>query len=92
MDDCQFIGSLNVADAYSSVRYGSADFRDLNAFIQGHSTKNARHFFRDILLFNVEHHKTKLDADTIRRQFNELDSLYPEDEPETGPDLHAEFI
>lgn len=32
VDDCQFIGSLNVADAYSGVRYGNAAFRDLNAF------------------------------------------------------------
>ena len=39
VDDCQFVGSLNVADAYTGVRYGPAAFRDLNLYVKGHSTK-----------------------------------------------------
>ena len=91
VDDCQFIGSLNVANPYTGVRYGSSDFRDLNAFVQGHSTKNARHFIRDILLSNVDHHKNKLDPDAIKRQFDDFDVLYPEPEEPHQGDMFAEF-
>ena len=47
---------MNIADAYSGVRYGDGAFRDLNAVAQGYSTKGARDFFRDILLRNVKYH------------------------------------
>lgn len=46
-----------------------------------------------MLLFNVEHHKTKLDASTIRQQFDELDNIYAEkevDDKET--EMHATFL
>ena len=33
VDDCQFVGSLNVADPYTTTRYGSGEFRDMNTFI-----------------------------------------------------------
>ncbi len=56
VDDTQFVGSLNVADAYSGVRYGDGSFRDLNAVAQGYSTKQARLFFENILLRNVRHY------------------------------------
>ena len=56
VDDTQFVGSLNVADAYSGVRYGDGIFRDLNAVAQGYSTKQARLFFENILLRNVRHY------------------------------------
>lgn len=78
VDDCQFIGSLNVADEYTGVRYGIGEFRDLNAYVQGHSTTNARHFIRDVLLRNVKWHRNKLNADVIKSQFEELDQLYPD--------------
>lgn len=38
IDDSQFIGSVNVADSYSGVRFGNSSFRDLNAHIVGYST------------------------------------------------------
>ena len=60
VDDTQFVGSLNVADPYTGTRYGSASFRDLNILVQGHPTRQARHFFRDMLLRNCEHHPGKL--------------------------------
>ena len=76
VDDCQFIGSLNVADAYSGVRYGTASFRDLNVLVEGHATKNSRDFFRDMLLRNVVHHQDKLDETKIRKQFSKLDNTF----------------
>jgi hypothetical protein len=30
VDDNVFVGSLNIANAYSSVRYGEGSFRDLS--------------------------------------------------------------
>ncbi len=60
VDDTQFVGSLNIADAYSGVRYGSGSFRDLNAVAEGYSTKGARDFFRDMLLRNVKYHNNVL--------------------------------
>ena len=67
VDDCQFVGSLNVADPYTTTRYGGASFRDLNAFVQGHPTKQARYFFREMLLRNVKHYPLKLLRETIDR-------------------------
>jgi phosphatidylserine/phosphatidylglycerophosphate/cardiolipin synthase-like enzyme len=61
VDDTQFVGSLNVADSYSGVRYGDGSFRDLNAVAEGYSTKGARDFFRDMLLRNAKHYRNILD-------------------------------
>lgn len=38
VDDTQFVGSLNIGDAYSGIRYGEGAFRDLNAIAEGYST------------------------------------------------------
>lgn len=76
MDDCQFIGSFNMGDPYTGVRYGSAAFRDLNVFVQGHTTKQSRDFFRDMLLRNVVHHPDKLDEHEILAQFSGLDNIF----------------
>lgn len=70
------MGSLNVADAYTGVRYGPAAFRDLNLYVKGHSTKQARDFFRDMLLRNVEHYKNKLDREQIINDFNLFDEKF----------------
>ena len=76
VDDCQFVGSLNVADPYTTTRYGSAAFRDLNAYVQGHPTKATRDFFRDMLLRNVEHYPGKLSKTTIESQFAKFDQVF----------------
>lgn len=70
------MGSLNVGSPYTGVRYGSADFRDLNVLVQGHSTKESRDFFRDMLLRNIVHHPKVLDADKIRAKFSDLDQVF----------------
>ena len=64
---------MNVADAYSGVRYGDASFRDLNAVAEGHSTKGARDFFRDMLLRNVRHYPDILYEQKIRDDFDRFD-------------------
>ena len=76
VDDCQFVGSLNVDDSYSTTRYGSGEFRDLNTFIQGHPTKSARDIFRDMLLRNVDHYPEKLSKSTIEDQFAHFDEVF----------------
>ena len=91
VDDCQFIGSLNVADAYSGARYGDAAFRDLNAFTEKHNTVQARHFFRDMLIKNVEHHQDKLCAERIKSEFDQLDLVFPETSNE-GNEMHTTFL
>lgn len=91
VDDCQFIGSLNVADAYSGTRYGNAAFRDLNAFTYKHDTMQARHFFRDILLKNVEHHKDKLCVERIKAEFDQLDFVFP-GTYNKGNEMHTTFL
>lgn len=80
VDDTQFIGSLNVADAYSGVRFGDSSFRDLNAVVEGYSTLGARNFFREMLLRNVKYHSDQLDEEKIRTQFAEFDRLFPNKE------------
>jgi phosphatidylserine/phosphatidylglycerophosphate/cardiolipin synthase-like enzyme len=34
IDDNIFLGSLNIANAYSAVRYGDGNFRDLNIILK----------------------------------------------------------
>ena len=76
VDDCQFIGSLNVADPYTTTRYGSGSFRDLNALTEGHPTKSVRDFFRDMLLRNVDHYPEKLSKEKIESQFAHFDQVF----------------
>jgi hypothetical protein len=53
VDDNIFIGSLNIANSYSSVRYGDGIFRDLSIILKRSECKRVREFFRDILLRNA---------------------------------------
>jgi len=53
VDDDIFIGSLNIANAYSSVRYGEISFRDLNIILTRQQSKKVREFFKDILIRNA---------------------------------------
>ena len=76
VDDTQFVGSLNIADAYSGVRYGDGSFRDLNAVAEGYSTQGARTFFRDMLLKNVKYHKDILNEQKIRDEFTRFDEMF----------------
>ncbi len=55
VDDSAFIGSLNISEPYSGAKYGTGDFRDLNVFLRGHDSKDARDFFRANLMRNVYH-------------------------------------
>jgi phosphatidylserine/phosphatidylglycerophosphate/cardiolipin synthase-like enzyme len=52
VDDNIFCGSLNLANHYTSVRYGDGSFRDLNIILKGHPAKKVRDFFKDIILSN----------------------------------------
>lgn len=76
VDDTQFVGSLNIADAYSGVRYGDGAFRDLNAMAEGYSTQGARNFFRDMLLRNVKYHKGILNEQRIRDEFQQFEATF----------------
>ena len=78
IDDCQFVGSFNVAEPYTGVRYGSASFRDLNICADKCNTKNARKFFRNMLLRNIVHHPDKLNETEINTQFDKFDKIYEE--------------
>jgi len=53
VDDNIFCGSLNIANMYSSVRYGDGQFRDLNIILKRHPSKKTRDFFRDMILRNA---------------------------------------
>ncbi len=84
VDDTQFVGSLNVADAYSGVRYGDCSFRDLSAVAEGYSTKGAMTFFKEMLLKNVKYHTNILNEQKIRDDFNEFERIY--NKPQTPQD------
>lgn len=84
VDDTQFVGSLNVADAYSGVRYGDSSFRDMNAVAEGYSTKGALSFFKEMLLRNVKYHSDILNEQNIRDQFTEFERIY--NKPQTSLD------
>jgi phosphatidylserine/phosphatidylglycerophosphate/cardiolipin synthase-like enzyme len=91
IDDYQFVGSLNINHEYGGVRYGNALFRDMNTYVQGHSTRKIRHFFRDILLFNAEDHLHKVTEDRIIKQFEEFDRLFPEKD-DSKNDMLTNFL
>ena len=76
VDDNLFCGSLNLANCYTSVRYGDGSFRDLNMILKRHPTKRVRDFFRDILLRNIYFYPEKINPDEINKVFNEFDTLY----------------
>jgi len=76
VDDNIFCGSLNIANMYSSVRYGDGSFRDLNIILKRHPTKKVRDFFREMLIRNVMFFPDKLNPDQINDLFDKIDDKY----------------
>lgn len=76
VDDNIFCGSLNIANMYSSVRYGDGQFRDLNIILQRHPSKKVRDFFREMILRNVMFYPKKLDPKIINETFDAIDDKY----------------
>ena len=69
VDDNIFCGSLNIANMYSSVRYGDGSFRDLNIILKRHPAKKARDFFKEMLLRNAKFYPEKIDPQKIEDTF-----------------------
>lgn len=92
MDDCQFVGSLNVAAPYTGTKYGSSSFRDLNSLAVGYSTKMARDFFRDMLLRNVGHFPDKLDKQRITDEFDHFDQVFEQIDSSQDEGLTCSFV
>ena len=67
VDDNIFCGSLNLANSYTSVRYGDGSFRDLNIILRGHPAKRVRDFFRTILLRNEKYWPEKIKGAKIKK-------------------------
>ncbi len=65
VDDNIFCGSLNLANCYTSVRYGDGSFRDLNIILKGHPAKRVRDFFRDMLLRNEKFFPERIKASEV---------------------------
>ena len=76
VDDNIFCGSLNLANSYTSVRYGDGSFRDLNIIMKGHPAKRVRDFFRRIILWNEKYWPEKINAENINSVFDEFDVKY----------------
>jgi hypothetical protein len=70
VDDNIFIGSLNIANSYSSVRYGDGTFRDLNIILKRNECKRVREFFRSMLLRNAKFYPKMLDPTKINEVFD----------------------
>jgi len=95
VDDNIFCGSLNLANHYTSVRYGDGSFRDLNIILKGHPAKRVRDFFREILLRNEVYWPEKIKPAEINAAFDEFDVKYAWQEAEAAfpngwPDLAQE--
>jgi hypothetical protein len=76
VDDDVFVGSLNIANAYSSVRYGDGSFRDLNIILTRQPSKKVRDFFKDMLIRNEVYYPDKIKAAEITSLFEEVDTKY----------------
>ena len=76
VDDNIFCGSLNLANSYTSVRYGDGSFRDLNIILKKHPTKRVRDFFRDMIVRNEKYYPEKIKPDVINKIFDEEDLKY----------------
>ncbi len=76
VDDNIFCGSLNIANMYSSVRYGDGSFRDLNIILKRHPAKKCRDFFRDMILRNAEFYPEKIKTQEINQIFDTIDAKY----------------
>jgi len=73
VDDNVFVGSLNISNPYSGVKYGSLDFRDLNVYLKKHPAKECRAFFKNIMLRNQYHMPGELATKKLNEIFKELD-------------------
>lgn len=82
VDDNIFCGSLNLANSYTSVRYGDGSFRDINIILKGHPAKRVRDFFRDILLRNEKYWPEKINAKEVNAVFDDFDVKYAWQEAE----------
>ena len=65
-----FCGSENIADPYTSDRYGDHSFRDLSIVLRNQDVKGVRLFFSDILSMNKEQLPAGFDCEAF---FNRLD-------------------
>lgn len=82
VDDSLFCGSLNLANCYTSVRYGDGSFRDMNIILKKHPTKRVRDFFRDMIIRNEVFFPGKIKPDEINKVFDEIDMKYAWQEAE----------
>lgn len=76
VDDNIFCGSLNIANAYSRVRYGEGSFRDLNIVCTRQPSKKVRDFFRHMILRNEEYYPDKINSLKVNEIFDNLDKKY----------------
>ena len=76
VDDNIFCGSLNIANMYSSVRYGDGSFRDMSIILKRHPSKKVRDFFRDMILRNAVFYPKTIDENKIQDIFDEIDYKY----------------
>ena len=76
VDDSIFCGSLNIANMYSSVRYGDGSFRDLNIILKRHPAKKVRDFFREMIIRNAVFYPKMINEQEINQIFDDIDDLY----------------
>ncbi len=76
VDDNIFCGSLNIANMYSSVRYGEGSFRDMSIILKRHPSKKVRDFFREMIIWNAPFYPSKIDSNKISDIFDDIDYKY----------------
>lgn len=79
VDDNIFCGSLNIANMYSSVRYGDGSFRDLNIILKRHPSKKVRDFFRKMIIRNAMFYPHMIREQEINQIFDNIDDLYKQE-------------
>lgn len=90
VDGALFCGSLNLANSYTSVRYGDGSFRDINIILQRGAHpggKRVRDFFRNMIIKNEYFYPNKIKPELINQMFDELDVKYAWQEAE---EVHLE--
>ena len=74
IDDASVVGSANIADEYSSYKYGKNMFLDINAFSKSLITHELRFYFKKIAdYYGISVHPS-MDNETAVRHYN---TLYP---------------
>lgn len=86
VDSDVFCGSLNVADPYSSWKYGNNDFRDLNIILRNQNARDVRSFFLELLLQNTKYFPDELKGDHLIKIFDDLNQKYEEDDKTECPE------